>query len=129
MRYTIQHPYKAYRDGRLFGPWDQGDVVDLDDADAAWIERDSPGVFAEDVDETADQQPAPSGPPIPERQGEPIVDQGDREPPAPDYEAMDYRELQALAKQRELPASGSKDDLVARLQKADKAAAADGART
>ncbi|WP_435111879.1 hypothetical protein [Nocardiopsis synnemataformans] len=44
--YVVNHPYTATRDGRRFGPWDTGTTVDLDEADAAWVLRDSPGVIA-----------------------------------------------------------------------------------
>lgn len=45
--YRIGHSYCASRDGRQFGPWSAGDVVELDPADAEWVGRDSPGVLTE----------------------------------------------------------------------------------
>lgn len=43
----MNHRYGASRDGRRFGPWEAGEVVDLDPADAEWIGRDSPGALGE----------------------------------------------------------------------------------
>lgn len=45
-QYTVQHRYSAYRDGIRFGPWDKGDTIDLSEADADWINRDSEGCVA-----------------------------------------------------------------------------------
>lgn len=45
-RYTVGHGYTASRDGKQLGPWAAGDEVELDDAEAAWVERDSPGALA-----------------------------------------------------------------------------------
>lgn len=45
-RYKLGHPYSSFTGGRQFGPWAKGDEVELDDADAKWIERDSPGALA-----------------------------------------------------------------------------------
>lgn len=44
-RYTVGHSYAASRDGKQLGPWVAGDEVELDDAEAAWVERDSPGAL------------------------------------------------------------------------------------
>lgn len=41
--FTLIHSYASQRDGQRFGPWQAGDVVDLEQADAEWILRDSPG--------------------------------------------------------------------------------------
>lgn len=35
---------RAYASGR-FGPWGKGQVVELNELDAAWVNRDSPGVL------------------------------------------------------------------------------------
>lgn len=45
--YQVNHKYAATRDGRRFGPWQAGEVVDLEPADAEWVERDSPGALSE----------------------------------------------------------------------------------
>lgn len=50
--YEFQGNYESFRDGRRFGPWVEGDVVQLDPADAEWIDRDSPGVLAEHGDDS-----------------------------------------------------------------------------
>lgn len=67
--YELNHTYAASRDGRRFGPWAAGEVVDLDPADAEWIERDSPGALAEQK---------PSGKPAGERQKPPAADRQHR---------------------------------------------------
>lgn len=41
--FEVLHAYRASRDGRQFGPWKPGDVVELAEDDAAWVNRDSPG--------------------------------------------------------------------------------------
>lgn len=41
--YTVNHRYTAFRDGTRFGPYEPGTTVDLEPADAAWVNRDSPG--------------------------------------------------------------------------------------
>lgn len=46
-RYTVKHAYAASRDGLQFGPWEKGSEVELDQADAEWVERDSPGALVE----------------------------------------------------------------------------------
>ncbi len=46
-RYTVKHNYSSYRDGRQFGPWEAGTEIELDDPDAQWVLRDSPGALAE----------------------------------------------------------------------------------
>lgn len=45
-RYLVNWRYSAYRDGVTYGPYAEGDTVELSEADAAWIDRDSPGVLA-----------------------------------------------------------------------------------
>lgn len=44
--YRVVRAYAAERDGEMVGPWAAGDTVDLDEATAAWVERDSPGCLA-----------------------------------------------------------------------------------
>ena len=39
-KYLIVHDYKS----DLFGPYAEGDVVEINDADIEWLLRDSPGV-------------------------------------------------------------------------------------
>ena len=41
--FTVQHRYAAFRDGQQVGPWAKGDRVELEQADADWVNRDSPG--------------------------------------------------------------------------------------
>lgn len=42
-RYTVNHAYRAFSDGVQYGPYEQGTVVELVEADAEWVNRDSPG--------------------------------------------------------------------------------------
>jgi hypothetical protein len=46
MEFTVVHAYTARRDGQQFGPWMAGDVVGLEQEDAEWVLRDSPGSLA-----------------------------------------------------------------------------------
>lgn len=70
--YEFQGNYEAFRDGRRFGPWAEGDVVQLDPADAEWIERDSPGVLAEHGDDSdLAAPPAAAGGARPRHNGDP----------------------------------------------------------
>jgi hypothetical protein len=44
-RYVVQHNYRSFSDGEWLGPWVKGDEVELDDARAEHVERDSPGAL------------------------------------------------------------------------------------
>ena len=44
-RHTINHSYRSTRDGQTFGPWVQGDEIEVSAEDAEWLERDSPGLI------------------------------------------------------------------------------------
>jgi hypothetical protein len=57
-RYTIGHAYRSSRDGVAFGPWEAGEKVELDAADAEWLERDSPGVLVAEPEAPARQAAA-----------------------------------------------------------------------
>lgn len=46
-KYEVGHAYRSYRDGVQYGPWVAGDVVELAEADAQWVERDSSGCLSE----------------------------------------------------------------------------------
>lgn len=57
---------------------------------------------------------------VPKRQVEAVTTSeltSDRRQPPDSFEAMSYRELQATARAQNLTATGSKDDLIARLRK------------
>jgi hypothetical protein len=54
--FTVAHAYAARRDGRQLGPWQAGDVVDLEGDDADWVNRDSPGCLTP-VDAAPAEQP------------------------------------------------------------------------
>lgn len=75
-RYTVQHKYRAVRDGQVLGPWRAGDEVELAEADAAWLEQDSPGLLA---------TPAPTSDPTP------VVDVERQQTPARDRQARGVR--------------------------------------
>lgn len=45
-RATIAHRYYSEDNGRVYGPWEPGDEVELTADELARIERDSPGVIA-----------------------------------------------------------------------------------
>lgn len=44
--HTVNHSYTARRDGQTFGPWVEGDQVELTAEDVEWVNRDSPGCLA-----------------------------------------------------------------------------------
>jgi hypothetical protein len=69
-RFEVVHAYTAHRDGRQFGPWAPDEFVELDQADADWVNRDSPGCLLaaggilEDAQGDAaavEQRPKPAG--------------------------------------------------------------------
>lgn len=41
--FKVQHAYRSSRDGQQYGPWAEGDRIELEQADAEWVNRDSPG--------------------------------------------------------------------------------------
>lgn len=53
--YVVAHAYSSWRDGRQFGPWQAGDVVDLEPEDAEWVCRDSPGALAAVAEQAAEE--------------------------------------------------------------------------
>lgn len=47
-RYTVNQNYRAERSDAtltVFGPWAAGDVVEVDEADAEWVNADSDGTL------------------------------------------------------------------------------------
>lgn len=42
---TVCQRYSAYSDGHAYGPWEAGTVVDLDEDEVAFVERDAPGTL------------------------------------------------------------------------------------
>jgi hypothetical protein len=42
-RYAVVHRYSSTD----HGPWDEGTTIELDEASADWVNRDSPGTLAE----------------------------------------------------------------------------------
>lgn len=53
--YRLTGHYFAVDNGERFGPWEEGEVVDLEPDRAEWINRDSPGVLVEQVVATRDK--------------------------------------------------------------------------
>lgn len=45
--YKATRVYASYRDGVHYGPYTPGEVVELTEEIAEWIERDSPGLLEE----------------------------------------------------------------------------------
>jgi hypothetical protein len=41
--YTVQHRYSARNGEQTFGPWEADETVDLTEAEAEWVNRDSAG--------------------------------------------------------------------------------------
>lgn len=74
-KYTIEHNYDAFRDGKRFGPWAAGDEVEIDDVDVDWVRRDSPGVLAEAKKEKAPAKKVTAAPP-PEGGGSAVTGDG-----------------------------------------------------
>jgi hypothetical protein len=66
--YTVNRRYFSRRDGINFGPYAEGDVVELDPADAEWLNRDSPGVVTEVAKPKAERAPERQAAPAPNRQ-------------------------------------------------------------
>jgi hypothetical protein len=59
----VARDYRAVDNGVVFGPWVEGDVVEVDDDRAAWMNRDSPGTLVpadeeapEDAEDTEDAE-------------------------------------------------------------------------
>lgn len=45
--YAVNHHYRSFRDGVQYGPYEPGTFVQLDEVDAEWVNRDSPGTLTE----------------------------------------------------------------------------------
>ena len=45
MRVKVAQRYAASSDGFKFGPWEEGDEVDLTDVQIAWVNRDAEGTL------------------------------------------------------------------------------------
>lgn len=60
-RFKLTRDYTAVCDGRQYGPWPAGQLVELEADESAWIERDSPGALldlGERRGERVDDDPA-----------------------------------------------------------------------
>ena len=90
MRYRIAHRYTSMRDGNRLGPWAAGAIVDLDPADADWINTDSPGACLPDEPKPEPEEPKVIEPSAVAPEPEPAVESGkaeDGEPQADGGEA------------------------------------------
>lgn len=67
-RWVVNHPYWSWRDGQQWGPWVEGDVVDLADVDAEWVNRDSPGALVAEGAPEPESAPARQQRPAANRQ-------------------------------------------------------------
>lgn len=65
-RYTVNHSYRSFSDGKQHGPYEPGTVVELEPVDAEWVNRDSPGCLTEVA--AAVEEPARQAPTAPNRQ-------------------------------------------------------------
>lgn len=43
MRFLVKHDYGS----NTFGPWNEGDFIELDPVEAGWVNHDSPGTLEE----------------------------------------------------------------------------------
>lgn len=77
-RYAVTQNYSAERVGHdlvRFGPWAKGDEVEVDEADAEWINADSPGTLKAAPAKSSKAAAPKSSPPKPkDREGGPVVD-------------------------------------------------------
>lgn len=68
-RYTVNHAYRAFSDGKHYGPFEAGTVVELVEADAEWVNRDSPGALTKvDAKPAKAEEPERQAPAAPNRQ-------------------------------------------------------------
>ncbi len=77
--YTVNHSYRSSRDGRTFGPFVPGTTVELDEADAEWVDRDSPGALSPVVEHRLVAEHGPElavKPPAADRQARPGRNRG-----------------------------------------------------
>lgn len=55
-RYLVNHVYACYTDGIHYGPWTPGETVELLEAVAEWVNRDSPGTLKLVPEKTAERE-------------------------------------------------------------------------
>ncbi|UJW32394.1 hypothetical protein L3Q67_00990 [Saccharothrix sp. AJ9571] len=80
-RYRVKHRYHARRDGKAFGPWEPKDDVELDQADAEWVNRDSPGTLSAVRAAASTPEPPQDPPEGPEKPPQKPGDGGQAAPP------------------------------------------------
>jgi len=61
-RYLVNHHYGSMRDGKQWGPWQAGLVIDLSPADVEWLNTDSPGVLSLEVEPDSEPEPPAAKP-------------------------------------------------------------------
>lgn len=59
-QYKVLQRYAASSDGKRYGPWVEGDTIDLDDDEAAWVNRDAPNTLAKPAAKKAPPKKAAS---------------------------------------------------------------------
>lgn len=68
-KYLVNHSYTSRGDGVQYGPWSPGDSVELLEAVAEWVNRDSPGTLSALPESTSEPAPlAREAAPKPNRQ-------------------------------------------------------------
>lgn len=67
-RYNVTQNYKSRRDGLDYGPWEAGGQIDLSEADADWVNRDSPGTLTPVEGKPAERKAAETTEAAPKRQ-------------------------------------------------------------
>ena len=77
-RYTVKHNYAAERAGASldqFGPWVKGDEVEVDEADAEWVNADSAGTLVPVTAKSSKPAAKKSDPSAPkaDREGGPVM--------------------------------------------------------
>ena len=56
-RYLVNHNYRAFSDGKTYGPLEAGQTVELVEDDAEWVNRDSPGCLSPEAESADEEQP------------------------------------------------------------------------
>lgn len=67
-KYLVNHAYASRSDGVQYGPWSPGDSVELLEAVAEWVNRDSPGTLSALPVATSEPAPVREAAPKPNRQ-------------------------------------------------------------
>ncbi len=80
-RYRVPHRYASESNGVTYGPWEEGQEVELDDEQAAWLMRDS--LPLERLDESVEEPAAEGEAPQPADETAQLGEDEPVEEPAP----------------------------------------------